>query len=190
MTFLGNDVSMFVEFHDDSGFTQQFAAVLDDMDNSKAKYFRLPSEFTEVVGISAGRAARQLVDGTYTYGVFHAGNDSPYSGYNSEAPQLIYTPCRNPFGSTPPAPIRLKTESNIEAICTLKTSGSGTHLFAVGEGKLYFYPKDEQVDWIQSAGKGVPKVIAESDNLMNAKQIAAYILANRIYIHQNCRRRT
>lgn len=185
MTSLGDNLSMFVEFHDDSGFTQQFAAVLDGNDNSKAKYFRLPSEFTEVIGIAAGRAARQLVDGTYTYGVFHAGNDSPYSGYNSDAPQLIYTPCCNPFGSTPPSPIRLKTEVNIEAICTLKTSGnnkSGTHLFAVGEGKLYFYPESEQADWIQSVGKGVPKVIAESDNLLNAKQISAYILANRLYI--------
>ncbi|MCM1225950.1 MAG: hypothetical protein NC320_00815 [Clostridium sp.] len=185
MTFLGSSVSMFVEFHDDSGFTQQFAAVLDGTDNSKAKYFRLPSEFTEVTGIAAGRAARQLVDGTYTYGVFHAGNDSPYSGYNSDAPQLIYTPCRNPFGNTPPAPIRLKAESNIEAICTLKTSDdnrSGTHLFAVGEGKLYFYPQSEQLDWIQSDGKGVPKVAAESENLLNAKQMAAYILSNRLYI--------
>lgn len=185
MTSWGDNISMFVEFHDDSGFTQQFVAVLDGIDKSKAKYFRLPSEFTEVIGIAAGRAARQLVDGTYTYGVFHAGNDSPYSGYNSDAPQLIYTPCCNPFGSTPPSPIRLKTEANIEAICTLKTSGSsksGTHLFAVGEGKLYFYPENEQIDWIQSAGKGVPKVIAESDNLLNAKQIAAYILANRLYI--------
>ena len=182
MTCLGDDISMFVEFHDDSGFTQQFAAVLNGIDNEKAKYFRLPSEFTEVIGISAGRAARQLVDGTYTYGVFHAGNDSPYSGYNSDSPQLIYTPCRNPFGNTPPSPIRLKAEANIEAICTLKTSGSGTHLFAVGEGKLYFYPENEQVDWIQSSGKGVPKIVAESDNLLNAKQIAAYILANRLYI--------
>ena len=185
MTFLGDDISMFVEFHDDSGFTQQFAAILDGIDNTKAKYFRLASEFTEVLGVSAGRAARQFVDGTYTYGVFHAGNDSPYSGFNSDAPQLIYTPCRNPFGSTMPSPIRLKTEANIEAICTLKTPESNilnTHLFAVGEGKLFFYPGNEQLDWIQSSGKGVPKVVAESDKLLNAKQISAYILSNRLYI--------
>ena len=52
----------------------------------------------------------------------------------------------------------------------------------MGEGKLYFYPENEQVDWIQSTDKGAPKVIVESDNLLNAKQIAAYILANRLYI--------
>lgn len=185
MTFLGSNISMFVEFHDNSGYTQQFAAVMDGKEILKAKYFRLPSEFTNVTGVVSGRAARQLVDGTYTYGIFHAGNDSPYSGYNSDAPQLIYTPCRNPFGTTPPSPIRLKTEANIEAICTLKLSGNnniGTHLFAVGEGKIFFYPANEQIDWIQAKGKGVPQVVAESDNLLNAKQIAAYILSDRLYI--------
>lgn len=185
ITAFGNKTSMFVEFHDDSGYTQQFAAILNGVDNTNINYFRLPSEFTEVTGVAAGRAARQLVDGVYTYGMFHAGNDSPFSGYVSDAPQLIYTPCRNPFGSTPPSPIRLKTEVNLEAICTLDKIGdkkTETHLFAVGEGKLYFYPGEEQLDWIQSDGKGIPEVIAESDKLLNAKQIAAYILSDRLYI--------
>lgn len=185
MTSVRNKVTMFIEFHDDAGFTQQFAAALNEIDDPNVVYYRLPSEFTEVVGTAPGRAARQFVDGVYTYGVFHAGNDSPYKGYEADAPQLIYTPCRTLFGRTPPAPIRLKTEVCLEAICTLKSPDGNkpeTHLFAVGEGKLYFYPSQEQEDWIQADGKGVPRVIAKSDNILNAEQIAAYILADRLYI--------
>lgn len=185
ITAFGGEVSLFVEFHDASGFTQQFMARLDETAPVNASYFRLASEFTEVTGNAAGRAARQFVDGVYTYGVFHAGNDSPYAGFASDAPQLIYTPCRNPFGRTPPSPIRLKTEANLEAICTLirpDTKNPGTHLFAVGEGKLYIYPFESQTDWLQSPGMGAPALIAESDKLLNAKQIAAYLLADRLYI--------
>lgn len=185
MTSFDKNISLFVEFHDPSGFSQQFMASLPDTTPIKVSYFRLASEFTDVIGSTAGRSARQFVDGIYTYGIFHAKNDSPYVGYVSSAPQLIYTPCRNPFGTTPPAPIRLKAECNVEAICTLirpNTPQVGTHLFAVGDGKLYVYPFEEQLDWLQEPGRGVPTLLAESDHILNAKQIAAYILANRLYI--------
>lgn len=185
MTSSDNAITMFVEFHEDSGFTHQFAAVLDCSDHTSAEYYRLPSEFTDVTGIAAGRATRQLVDGTYTFGVFHAGNEYPYKGYETDVPQLIYTPSYNPFGSTLPSPIRLKTDINLEAICTLKSTIADkleTHLFAVGKGKLLFYHYNDQYDWIQSEGKGVPKLIIESSSILNAKQIAAYTLSDRVYV--------
>lgn len=185
ITSFGKGVSLFVEFCDPSGFTQQFMASLNQETAVHPVYYRLPSEFTKVVGNTAGKAARQFVDGVYTYGTFYADNDSPFADYVSDAPQLIYTPCRNPFGKTPPAPIRLKTETSLEAICTIKctqANNQGTHLLAVGNGKLYFYPFNSQFDYLQEVGKGIPTIIAESNKLLNAKQIAAYILAERLYI--------
>lgn len=174
---LKKNITLFTEFHDAAGYTEQFFSIISPDETIKAKYFPLASNFSEVISIAGGQAARQHVDGMYTYG--------EYGGTT----QLLYTPSMNVFGTTPPIPLRLKAETELDAICSLPLNGrEGTHLFAAGQGKLYFYPYQEQYDWIQSKdnidrnGFGQPKKIAESEKFISAKQIEAFIHEGKLYL--------
>lgn len=171
LSALDNGITLFVEMKDDSGRIEQFSCLLDSQNPSNTQYFPLAANFSDVKCSVAGRAVSQYVDGIYTYGTY------------GETSQLLYTPSCNVFGSTPPAPIRFKSEYTVDTICTLplKTK-TGTHLFSVGEGSLYLYPYDRQKDMFHISNPD-PDLLISSDLFKEAKKVAAVRFGDMLYVY-------
>lgn len=168
---LEKGITLFVEMKDEGGRIEQFACLLDSDNPRAVRYFPLASNYSSVVCSAPGRATGQYVDGIYTCG--------EYGGTK----QLLYTPSCNVFGETQPAPLRLKNEFKVETICTLPLSGrTGTHLFAVGDGGLYFYPCDRQRD-MYHLDHPDPDFEVASELFNEAKKAAAVIFDNKVYVY-------
>ena len=171
LSALDKGITLFVEMKDDSGRIEQFSCLLDSQNPGNTQYFPLAANFSDVKCSVAGRAVSQYVDGIYTYGTY------------GETSQLLYTPSCNVFGSTPPAPIRFKSEYIVDTICTLplKTK-AGTHLFSVGEGSLYLYPYDRQKDMFHISNPD-PDLLISSDLFKEAKKVAAVRFDDMLYVY-------
>jgi len=171
LSALDKGITLFVEMKDDSGRIEQFSCLLDSQNPGNTQYFPLAANFSDVKCSVAGRAVSQYVDGIYTYGTY------------GETSQLLYTPSCNVFGSTPPAPIRFKSEYTVDTICTLplKTK-TGTHLFSVGEGSLYLYPYDRQKDMFHISNPD-PDLLISSDLFKEAKKVAAVRFGDMLYVY-------
>lgn len=168
---LDEGLTLFIEMKDESGRIEQFACVLDSKYPDAIKYFPLASNYSSVVCSVAGRAVGQYVDGIYTYGDY------------GETPQLLYTPSYNVFGDTQPAPLRLKAEGKVDTIGSLKMKKKlGTHLFAIGEQKLQFYPYDNQKDLYHNDHPD-PIMKIESPYFTEAKKLAPVLFGNQLYIY-------
>ena len=171
LSALDKGMTLFVEMKDEGGRIEQFSCLIDSDNPSNIKYYPLAANFSEVKCSVAGRAVGQYVDGIYTYGVY------------GETSQLLYTPSCNVFGTTPPAPIRFKSEYNVDTICTLplKTK-TGTHLFSVGEGKLYLYPFDNQKDMFHVSNPD-PDLLVSSELFKEAKKVSAVRFDDTVYVY-------
>ena len=171
LSALDKGMTLFVEMKDDGGRIEQFSCLIDSDNPRNIKYFPLAANFSSVKCSVAGRAVGQYVDGIYTYGLY------------GETNQLLYTPSCNVFGSTPPAPIRFKSEYNIDSICTLSLkTKTGTHLFSVGEEKLYLYPYDRQKD-MYHINNPDPDFLVSSELFREAKRIAAVRFDDTVYVY-------
>ena len=171
LSALDKGITLFVEMTDNRGRIELFSCLLDSQSPSNIQYFPLAANFSDVKCCVAGRAARQYVDGVYTYGTYR------------EISQLLYTPSCNVFGSTPPAPIRFKSEYKVDTICTLplKTK-TGTHLLSTGGKNLYLYPFDRQKDMFH-VDKPDPDLLVSSVLFNEAKKMAAVRLDDMLFIY-------
>ena len=171
LSALDSGVTLFVEMKDDSGRIEQFSCLLNGENPIKIQYFPLAANFSSIKCCAAGRAVNQYVDGVYTFGT--------YGNLN----QLLYTPSCNVFGSTPPAPIRLKSDYALETICALPlTSKTGTHLLGVGNGGLYLYPFEKQKD-VNRIDNPDPIFMTSSELFVDAKKIATVRFGNEVYVY-------
>ena len=171
LSALDSKVTLFVEMRDDNGLVEQFSCLLSDQEPYNIRYFPLATNFSAVIYCAAGRAINQYVDGAYFFGMY------------GKSSQLIYSPSYNVFGSTPPAPIRLKSDYKIDCICSLPLKAEiGTHLFCVGEKKLYFYPFDRQKDMSRIDNPN-PDCLISSEFFCNAKKIAANRSDDAVYVY-------
>jgi hypothetical protein len=168
---LEQGITLFIEMEDAGGRIEQFACVIDSSNPEDVEYFPLASNYSSVTCSVAGRAVKQYVDGIYTCG--------EYGGTK----QLLYTPSRNIFGETQPAPIRLKNAFNVETICALPLSRkAGTHLFAVGDKGLYFYPYERQLDMYHTENPD-PDFAVSSDFFEEAKKVSAVVFDDKVYVY-------
>lgn len=168
---LKKGITLFVEMKDEGGRIEQFACLLDSANPRAVQYFPLASNFSSVVCSAAGRAVGQYVDGIYTCGEY------------GSTKQLLYTPSCNVFGTSQPAPLRLKNDFNVETIGTLPLSdGKGTHLFAVGEGGLYFYPWERQID-LYHTDRPDPDFAVSSELFNEAKKVAPVVFDDKLYVY-------
>lgn len=171
ITALDSGITLFIEMKDETGRIEQFACVLDSKNPDAVKYFPLASNFSSVDCSIAGRAVSQYVDGIYTYGAY------------GDTKQLLYTPSYNVFGTSQPAPIRLKADYQVDTIGTLVlTKKTGTHLFAVGEQGLYFYPYDKQKD-MYHINEPDPVLVATSEYFTEAKKVQAVLFGKQLYVY-------
>ncbi len=129
----------------------------------------LACNFTTIKSVACGRAVKQRVDGVYIFGLY------------GDSEQLLYTPVSNPYGSLPPSPLRLGVpEKGIDAVglCHFDSAqNENTHLFAAGNGVLYFYPHDKQYDCNRIEYSNYEKVI-ESSCYADVLKIVSYIDKN------------
>lgn len=129
----------------------------------------LACNFTTIKSVACGRAVKQRVDGVYIFGLY------------GDSEQLLYTPVSNPYGSLPPSPLRLGVpEKGIDAVglCHFDSAqNENTHLFAAGNGTLYFYPHDKQYDCNRIDYSNYEKVI-DSSCYADVLKIVSYIDKN------------
>ena len=171
LSALDEGTTLFVEMKDEGGRIEQFSCFLGDSNTRSVSYFPLAANFSDVKCSAVGRAVDQHVDGVYTYGTY------------GETNQLLYTPSRNVFGTTPPAPIRLKSEYKVDSICALPLKTKvGTHLFSVGEKTLYLYPFNRQKDMLRIDNPD-PNSLICSELFDGTKKIAAVRFDDTVYVY-------
>ena len=157
-----------------TGKTEQFF-VESDLAGSSLKYYPCAANFETIKASLLGQAVSQRVPGIYTYGNY-AGTE-----------QILYTPVRNVYQpGIMPSPFRLAADRGTDAISLVPLSEDdrdypGTHLFAGGGGKLFFYPFRNQVDCIRHPEKG-PTLIARSDSFNQIKKMESYCDGTKLYV--------
>ncbi|MDR1773573.1 MAG: hypothetical protein LBR30_01690 [Clostridioides sp.] len=166
----GKSSTLFIESKNESGYIEQFTVNISLNNIGVPKIAPLPTNFSDISKIEVGRATNQFVDGVYVSGNF---NDTS---------TLLYIPISNPFGSTSPTPIRFKANCNLDVVCSVSlTNNIGTHLFAIGDGEISYYNYNEQNDWLNDKGKGLPVSLIKFERLKKAEQLEVTYINNKIH---------
>ncbi|KAF7561512.1 hypothetical protein G7046_g2635 [Stylonectria norvegica] len=111
-----------------------------------------------------GRKAKGFVDGIYT------------SGKTDDAPQLVYVPVVNAFGSGPPLPVRLGLPGGTlpSAIASSRNEDNSnanlfgtTDLYAIGGSTLYRFAADQQHDSATATPVITNDVLSQTGTLLS-----------------------